>query len=244
METNTNPTPLPQCWQDLTDVLSAGVDRVILYGPPGTGKTYAGLNLGNVTAGAYRLACTEDMTEADIRGCWMPNASGTWDWHLGAAMKAWMGDGLAGGRLVVDEVDRASGDAESIMLAVTDTVDSMVWEHPETGRKLRPLDGYSVIMTTNIEQMDELPTALKDRFPVAIRINEPHPNALLGLPEDLRAAAAASADADRGRRFSIRAFQSFAGLRDTMGNERAARMIFGPVADDILDALLINTVAA
>ncbi len=241
---NTNPTPMPQCWQDLYDVLNAGVERVILYGPPGTGKTFAGLNVGNVSAGSYRMACTEDMTEADIRGMWMPNGGGTWNWHLGAAMKAWEGDGLTGGRLVVDEVDRASGDAESIMLAVTDTVESSVWEHPETGRKIRPLSGYSVVMTTNIEDMRDLPTALKDRFPVAIRINTPHPDALAVLPEDLRAAAAASADADPGRRFSIRTFQSFAKLRQSIEMERAANMVFGPVAADILDAIKINMVAA
>lgn len=239
-----NPTTtLPACWQDFHDVLDAGIDRVILFGPPGTGKTYAGLHAGNVSAGSFRLACTEDMTEADIRGMWMPNGNGTWNWHMGAAMKAWQGDGLNGGRLVVDEVDRASGDAESIMLAVTDTVESSKWEHPETGRLIRPLAGYSVVMTTNIEDMRDLPTALKDRFPVAIRINTPHPDALLCLPEDLRAAAAASADADPDRRFSIRTFQSFAKLRSSMGAERAAKLVFGRVASDIMDAIAINKVA-
>ena len=99
-------------------------------------------------------------------------------------------------------------------------------------------------MTTNIEDMRDLPTALKDRFPVAIRINTPHPDALAVLPEDLRAAAAASADADPGRRFSIRTFQSFAKLRQSIEMERAANMVFGPVAPDILDAIKINMVAA
>jgi hypothetical protein len=78
---------------------------------------------------------------------------------------------------------------------------------------------------------------------VAIRINTPHPNALLELPEDLRAAAAASADADRSRRFSIRAFQSYAKLRNSMGSERAARLIFGQQAQSILDAIAINEIA-
>lgn len=237
-------TQLPECWQELHDVLNAGINRVILFGPPGTGKTYAGLTIGNVSAGAHRLICTEDMTQADVTGCFMPNAEGTWNWQVGAAIKAWEGDGLNGGRLVIDEIDRASGDTESALLAVTDTVESAVWEHPETGRKVRPLNGYSVVMTTNVEDMRELPTALKDRFPVAIRINTPHPDALLGLPEDLRAAAASSADADPARRFSIRAFQTFADLRNTIGAERAAKIIFGGVATDIIDAIRINEVAA
>jgi len=241
METQTN---LPECWKEFYDVLSAGIDRVILFGPPGTGKTFAGLTAGNVTAGAHRLICTEDMTQADVTGCFMPNAQGTWNWQVGAAIKAWEGDGLNGGRLVIDEIDRASGDTESALLAVTDTVQSAIWEHPETGRKVRPLPGYSVIMTTNVEDMRDLPTALKDRFPVAIRINTPHPDALLGLPEDLRAEAAASADANAGRRFSIRAFQSYAQLRGSLGAERAAKVIFGAVANDIIDAIRINEVAS
>lgn len=243
METiNPTTTSTPQCWQDVQDVLGAGVERLILFGPPGTGKTYAGLNIGNVAAGAFRVACTEDMTEADITGCWMPNASGTWSWNTGKAIRAWEGDGFTGGRLVLDEVDRTNGDIESLLLAMTDTVDSAKWEHPETGRTVRPRDGFSVVMTTNLERMDDLPVALKDRFPVAIRINQPHPDALAALPADLRAPAAASADADLGRRFSIRTFQQFAILRESLGVERAANLLFGPVADDIMDAIRINTV--
>jgi MoxR-like ATPase len=238
-----NTETLPECWKEFYDVLSAGIDRVILFGPPGTGKTFAGLTIGDTAAGAFRLACTEEMTTADVTGCFMPTDAGVWKWQDGAAIKAWAGDGITGGRLVIDEIDRANGDIESLLLAMTDTVQSTVWENPETGKRVRPRDGYSVVMTTNLEQMDELPTALKDRFPVAIRINTPHPNALLELPEDLRAAAAASADADRSRRFSIRAFQSYAKLRNSMGSDRAARLIFGQQAQSILDAIAINEVA-
>lgn len=233
---------LPSCWQDLYDALAAGINRVVLYGPPGTGKTYAGLHIG-ATAGSHRLICTEDMTQAEVTGCWMPNAQGTWNWSLGSAIKAWEGDGITGGRLVVDEIDRASGDVLSLLLAVTDTVESAEWQHPENGRIVRPREGYSVIMTTNVEDMRELPEALRDRFPVRIRINTPHPDALLCLPEDLRAAAAASADADKDRRFSVRTFQAFAKLRDALGVQRAAAMVFGKHADSIIDAILVNGVA-
>jgi len=239
----TTTTNLPECWQDFHDVLASGLKRVILFGPPGTGKTYGGLNIGDVTAGSHRLICSEEMTTADVTGHFKPSADGSWKWQDGAAIKAWNGDGIKGGRLVADEIDKASGDVSSTLLAMLDSDGSASFEHPETGRIIRPREGFSCVMTTNIEDVRELPTALKDRFPVAIRINTPHPDALLCLPADLRAPAASSADADRDRRFSIRTFMAFANLRDNLGAERAAKLTFGKHYKSILDAILVNGVA-
>lgn len=237
MNTNTEHN-LEGCWKDVSDVLSAGVDRLILFGPPGTGKTFAGLNYGNVANGAHRLICTDDMTNADVTGAWMPNTSGTWSWNDGAAIKAWS----SGGRLVVDEIDKAGGDVFATLLAMTDTVESAEWEHPETGRVIRPQDGFSVVMTTNVEDMDELPTALRDRFPVAIRIDQPHPAALEKLSADLRPYAVRMADAGY-RRISLRSFYAFDKLRFSMGEDRAAEMVFGAArASSILDAIRIDRV--
>lgn len=234
---------LPQCWQDFHDVLDAGVKRIILFGPPGTGKTYAGLHYGDVSAGAHRLICNEDMTSGDITGHFKPQGDSTWKWHDGAVIKAWKGDGINGGRVVADEIDKASGDSLSLLLGMFDTVESASWEDPDTGRVVKPRPGFSVVMTTNIEDMRELPQALKDRFPVAIRINTPHPSALLGLSEDLRGPASASADADPSRRFSIRAFQTFDQLRKEMDPERAARLTFGRFYESVLDAIKVNGVS-
>jgi MoxR-like ATPase len=235
---------LPLCWRDVQDALSMGIDRLILFGPPGTGKTFAGLTLGDTQGGAFRVICNEDMTAADVTGHYKPSSDGSWAWHEGAVVKAWNGDGISGGRIVADEIDRASGDVLSLLLAMFDTPKSASWQHPETGRILRPRDGFTVVMTTNVEDMRELPTALRDRFPVAIRIDTPHPDALLELSEDLRGPAAASADADIARRFSIRAFQAFDHLRKNgMAIDRAAHMVFGKRSGDILDAIKLNGVS-
>jgi MoxR-like ATPase len=239
----TNEIKLPECWQNVKDVLDSGVDRIILYGPPGTGKTYAGLNYGDVSRGAYRIICNEDMTAADVTGYMKPMGEGVWKWVDGQAIKAWEGDGFNGGRIVADEIDRAAGDVLSLLLAMFDSPESATWEHPDTGRIVRPKDGFSVVMTTNVEDMRELPTALKDRFPVALRINQPHPSALAVLSPDLRNAASASADADRSRRFSIRAFMEFDKLRKTIEQDRAAKIIFGKHADDIMDAVKVEALA-
>ena len=240
----TTTTNLPQCWQDVQDILDSGIDRLILFGPPGTGKTYAGLTFGNTSAGAHRLICNEDMTSADVTGHFKPTGDGVWKWQDGAVIKAWQGDGLRGGRVVADEIDRASGDVLSLLLAMFDTPDSASWEHPETGRVIKPKDGFSVFMTTNIEDMRELPTALKDRFPVAIRINQPHPTALLALSPDLRQAASTSADAHGSRRISLRTWKAFDQMRKSLDDERAARLIFRGMARDVLDAIRINAVTA
>lgn len=232
----------PQCWKDVESALNAGIDRLILFGPPGTGKTFAGLNYGNVASGAWRLICTDDMTNGDVQGHYIPNAQGSWSFKDGAAIRAWNGDGQTGGRLVIDEIDKAGGDVFATLLAMTDSPESAKWDHPEKGT-VRPRDGFSVVMTTNIEHMEELPEALKDRFPVAIRINEPHPNALAKLSGDLRPYARRMADAGE-RRISLRTFFAFDTLRSSLGDAEAARLILGPdKAQAFLDAIAINAVA-
>ena len=235
---------LPSCWKDVHDTLEAGVDRLILFGPPGTGKTFAGLSMGDTSAGAFRLICNEDMTAADVSGHFMPTANGTWKWLDGAVLKAWHGDGKRGGRIVADEIDRASGDVLSLLLNMFDSPESASWQHPETGVVHRPLEGFSVVMTTNIEDMRDLPVALRDRFPVAIRIDRPHPGALARLSPNLRAPAIAAVDADRARRFSVRSFMMFDQLLQSgFELDRAAHLVFGNHAKDILDALKVDKVS-
>ena len=235
-------TKLPQFWQDLEDALNNGIDRVILFGPSGIGKTFAGLTIGDVEAGAFRLVCTEDMTNMDVTGTFLPDGKGGTKWLNGSAIKAWEGNGIKGGRLIVDEIDKASGDVYATLLAMLDSPESASYEHPDTGRIHRPKDGFSAIMTTNVENMGELPTALTDRFPIKIRINEPHPNALLRLSPDLREFARRMADAGE-RRISLRAFLAYDTMRKTLGAERSAVLTFGDRAQSILDAIAIEGVA-
>ncbi len=230
-----------QCWKDFADVVSAGISRVLLYGPPGTGKTYAALHFGSSSSMAERLVCTEDLTTGEITGTWMPTGEGSWSWHEGPAIRAWKDNGGLGGRLVVDEVDRASGDALSTLLAVTDSMESARWRNPENGEWVSPGPEFSVIMTTNVEDLAAIPPALRDRFAVAIRIDRPHRDALELLSEDLRHAALASSIAEGPRRLSLRSFYAFDQLRLRLGPDRAARIIFGDDrAESVLDALRIR----
>lgn len=235
-------TTLPACWQKVHNALRSGIDRIILFGPAGTGKTFAGLTLGDTRGGAFRLACTEDMTNAEVSGSFMPDTKGGFSWVSGSALKAWNGDGTTGGRLVVDEIDKAGGDVFATLLNFLDSPESASWEHPETGRIYSPRSGFSAVMTTNIENMNELPMALADRFPVRIRINEPHPNALERLSADLRGMAVRMADAGK-QRISLRAFYAFDKLRSTLTIEESAEIVFGERATSILEAIKVESLS-
>jgi MoxR-like ATPase len=232
------------CWRDVEDVLSAGVSRVLLYGPPGTGKTYAALHHGVDEQNAERLVCTEDLTSGEITGTWMPTGESRFEWREGPAIRAWRGSDGRGGRLVLDEVDRASGDALSTLLAVTDSPESARWRNPETLEWVRPGPSFSVVMTSNIDDLDDVPRALRDRFPVCIRVDRPHPSAVLRLSGDLRGAALVGSLGPEQRRVSLRSFYAFDELRRHHGPVRAARLVFGEdAAQSVLDALVIGSVA-
>ena len=234
-----NHNELPQCWKDTVDVLEAGVDRVLLYGPPGVGKTQAGFRYGDVSRGAWRVPCTDDMTEAHLVGHMLPTGD-EWIWNDGPVAKALRSQG----RVVLDEVNRMSGDVLSLALALTDSADSVEWVHPITGERLTARDGYSVVATTNSEDpVGDLDPALLDRFTVRIRINAPHPDALLSLSPDLRRYAARSADLG-DRRISLRPFLTFDRLRKALADEtRAAGIVFGDRAQSVLDAIAIDKVS-
>ncbi len=235
---------LGQCWRDLQDVMSNGVARVLLYGPPGTGKTFAALYSGIGPVPAERLVCTEELTAGEIMGTWLPTNRGVFEWREGPAIRAWRGIDGRGSRLVVDEVDRASGDALSTLLAITDSVESARWRHPDTLDWVRPGPEFSVVMTSNVEHLDEIPSALLDRFPVAIRIDRPHPKSLRRLSPDLHSSALAGSLGPDERRVSLRSFYAFDQLRATLGPERAAHLVFGEhSAEGILDALKISAVS-
>ncbi len=230
-----------QCWRDFDDVLRSGVNRIVLYGPPGTGKTYAALRFGTTGSPAERLVCTEDLTTGEITGTWMPTGEGRWEWLEGPGIRAWRGEGGRGGRLVVDEIDRASGDALSTLLGITDTQESARWRNPQSGEWISSGPDFSAVMTTNLENIDDLPPALRDRFAVCIRIDQPHPSALAQLSSDLRGAALAGSLGDESRRVSLRSFYAYDRLRRVLGPERAAKLAFGPLnAEAVLDALSIG----
>jgi hypothetical protein len=226
-----DPTP----WE-LAEFAVAHNNRVLMYGLPGTGKTYFGLTHAIKTT-AYRLICTEEMTDADLIGCYKQNDKGTWTFHEGVGIRAWR----EGARLVVDEINRMNGDVESRMMALIDSHASSSWQHPDTGEVVKPDSKFSVVATMNGEPEDLAP-AILDRLTVRIAISQPNPNALLALPEYLRGIATKWTDRDAYPRYSLRSFVDFHAMNTSSANlEMSARVAFGPQWKELNDFLLVNT---
>lgn len=203
-------------------------DRVLLYGPPGTGKTTAGNFFGNPKE-VYNVTLTEEMPAAELRGHFVPKG-GEFVWTDGPALMAYRN----GGRLVLNEIDRGSSDALVFCYALLDDPGISRITLP-TGESVRPHPEFTVVATTNGEPSD-LPEALADRF-VSILIESPHPEAMKSLPADLQEAAGNSVSGSGESRVSFRAWRSFADLRAVLGEEIAAKAVFGPRASSILDTL-------
>jgi len=206
----------------------------LLYGPPGTGKSFAAhtADLGGRTL--YSVTLTPDTPAAELRGHYVP-VGNEFKWQDGPAIRAWR----EGGRLVINEIDHAGGDALSFLLNCLDSPETACLTLP-TGEMVRPHHGFQAVATMNGNPDQDLPAALRDRFPVCIETNEAHPAGIASLPQDLQAAATGSVVAsDPARRVTLRAWLAFAGLRDRIGPEAAAQAIFQARAKDVLDALRI-----
>lgn len=235
-------TTATTCWGDLDNALSAGLDRVLLYGQPGTGKTYYCLNRhlatpSNPMRRAYRLLCSNDMTKGDIEGMWKPNAE-RWEFAESVCLTAWR----SGGRLILDELDQAGGDALTGLLAIVDSDGSTVMNHPETGEEIRPQGGYQVIATTNAMKLSDLPPALLDRFPVRININTPNPDALALIEDEGLRSIAKAWISDSSYQVSLRTFFTFTKARQTLDVETAARLVFPRHHKAIVEAVMVSSI--
>lgn len=218
-------------WNDVM-LACRSVRRVLLWGPPGTGKSYAGTDVPRDKL--HRLYITMDTPAAEVRGHYLPSESGGFSWHDGPGVAAWR----RGGRLVIDEIDAASGDTLTLLMGLLDDPESAKLTLP-TNETLMPADGFSCVATTN-QMPSVLPEALLDRFDAVFHVVKPAPWAFTTgwhNPELSRVAESAvymGADVPKGkgsRPLGLRAFKSVDRLVQS-GIEvgTAARLVMGPEA--------------
>jgi MoxR-like ATPase len=226
-------TNLP-VWDLVKTVLDHNTRSTLLYGPPGTGKSFAAHQAGQGRT-LYSLTLTPDTPAAELRGHYIPHGD-RFVWHDGPAVRAWR----EGAVLVLNEIDDAGGDALSFLLNCLDNPETATMTLP-TGETIYPDPSFTVIATTNSsDPNNDLPSALRDRFPVCIEITEAHPDGLKRLPQDLQLAAAGTVTAeDPNRRVSLRSWLAFASLRNRIGADAAAQAVFQKRSHDVLDALKI-----
>lgn len=234
-ESNTQETETMTPWQRAEFAMEHS-NRVLLYGLPGTGKTYFGLTHGLNDQKSYRLACTEEMTEADLIGFWRRTQEGTLAWYEGVGIKAWR----EGARLVVDEVNRINGDVESKLMMLLDTEASASWQNPDTGEVVKPHSNFSVVATMN-GQPEDLAPAVLDRMIVRCQVNDPNPKAIDALPEYLRQLAISFTSENSHNRYSLRSFVEFHSMYERSKNLMAtAQVVFPEVYESIVDSLAIK----
>jgi DNA polymerase III delta prime subunit len=236
-------------WKDIEQV-RPHVSRILLYGPPGTGKTTLGFSDDKET---FYVPLHEETSPAELLGHFVP-VGNRFVWFDGPVLLAW----ARGARLILDELDQAGGSVMSILRAILNDPDiarltlpdpklaeldddtlAEVIASGEGFRTITPAEGFQVIATMNGDPTD-LDEPLLDRFEALMYVGETNPEAIAALPEDLRNAAKSTAVDDMSRRIGLRRWKAFAALREKVGEDMAARSVFGQRHGDVMDALRLS----
>lgn len=236
----TKPTvTLPKPWALHDLMLQAHVNRMLTYGPPGIGKSYAPAKWAKDNGYEFLSITLTDQTPAsELRGHFILKGN-DFVWHDGIVSRAWrMTNAGRPVLLEINEIIEAGADVEVFLHNALDDPEFARLDLP-SGETLRPTADKLMVVATMNGDPRQLREALRDRFPVKLMLTEPHPDAIVALPKDLRPLALemTKESKPRDQRMSIRPFVAFAQLRRSIDPTAAASAVFGEHAADILTAL-------
>lgn len=222
------------CWE-LVDEVVGNCDRVLLWGVSGTGKSWAARRNNLNGSPVFSVSLTDDTPAAELRGHY-GIVEGSYKWLDGPCVLAWR----KGCRCVLNELEKASGDAQTFLLGFLDDIEIAQQTLPNN-ETVTPKKGFHVVATMNGHPDQDLLPALRDRFPVCIHIDEVAPPALEKLPPTIREIAKNSGIIKEAqRRISIRSWNEFVRLSEIVGEPMAAHCIFGDRANTVLEHLKLK----
>lgn len=232
------------CW-NLANLAMATSRRALLWGPAGTGKTFGAQRVG-VTPDqpVVTVTLTDDTSAADLLGYYINTPDG-YRWQDGPATYAWR----TGARLVLNEIDHASGDATAALYSILDDPESASIRLAN-GEVLRPHANFSCVATSNVPPQEALRgEGMNSRFCLSVNITEPHPDSLARFPKEARTAIMGLINhPDPMLRLTPRSFDSFYSMLKRLpagfAAVDAACLVFGADRGQaILDSLAIGATA-
>jgi len=220
-------------WQDIYHVCEYA-RLALFYGPPGTGKSTVQCKHGLKGRNLQRVVLTAETVKGEIAGQKEPvtafDAEGR---PCGTQLAYVKANGLLawerGDRLVIEEINEASGDTVPFLHLLLDGEGVAQYTLPD-GSTVRPHENFQCYASMNVEPT-ALPEALNDRFVIKRLIDAPDPRLLLSLPRCLRPAAAFSLYGNTaGLQVTTRQWVALGQVMDRHGWSiaDAVEFIFGP----------------
>ena len=230
--------------------------RTLLAGLPGTGKSWFYQEWGeNNGYEVMSVTMTPETQPSELVGSFGIQ-DGDFVWLDAIFARAWRmthdtedehGAVIGEGKkviVVIDEVDHTGGAAMSTIQGLLNDARLCRIDLP-TGEVLRPVPGRLFYVATMNGSPDELPPAIRDRFPVCYTVMTPNPAAIAALPLELQQVAKnACSLTDESRRLSVRPFFAYHELiQKGVPEDLAAESVFADRAGELRNALKIARTA-
>lgn len=219
-----------------------GLPRVrtaILYGRPGTGKTSAAVHFAKrISDHVIKVTLNDGDMAAKYEGHFIP-VGNNFEWMNGQLIEAWTYDNGKGCPIVIDEIDHASSEVMSLLLAGLDDPAVAQLSLPGHPEPVKPGPKFVAIASTN-QTPKALIDPLADRFEAKILVDHPSQEMLNTLHPEIHPVmeAVQAAYASKADPVTFRDFKHYTDFRHKgFSQEIAAQLAFSEKFADILTAI-------